>query len=67
MSSISPNFAICLSFFPNFGQGAFPKIAGKSPVSVFVPCHQPSGVELTHLDIVEKCQMISIKVPTSAK
>ena len=30
MSLISPNFDV-KSFFPNFGQGPFPKIAGKSP------------------------------------
>ena len=27
----SPNFAVKSVFFPNFGQGPFPKIAGKSP------------------------------------
>ena len=31
MTLISPNFAVSRSFFPNFGQGPFPKIAGKSP------------------------------------
>ena len=28
---ISPNFMLSGSFFPNFGQGPFPQIAGKSP------------------------------------
>ena len=32
MSLISPNFDVKLIFFfPNFGQGPFPKIAGKGP------------------------------------
>ena len=31
MLLISPNFDVKLTFFPNFGQGPFPKIAGKSP------------------------------------
>ena len=31
MSLISPNFAVKLIFFPNFGQGPFLEIAGKSP------------------------------------
>ena len=31
MSLISPNFAVKSIIFPNFGQGSFPKIAGKSP------------------------------------
>ena len=32
MSLISPNFDVKLIIFPNFGQGPFPKIAGKGPV-----------------------------------
>ena len=32
MSLISPNFDVKSIIFPNFGQGPFPKIAGKSPV-----------------------------------
>ena len=32
MSLISPNFDVKLIFFPNFGQGPFPKIVGKGPV-----------------------------------
>ena len=32
MSLISPNFDVKWIIFPNFGQGVFPKIAGKSPV-----------------------------------
>ena len=33
MSLIFPNFDVkSIIFFPNFGQGPFPKIAGKSPV-----------------------------------
>ena len=31
MSLISPNFDVKSITFPNFGQGPFPKIAGKSP------------------------------------
>ena len=31
MSLISPNFAVKLIIFPNFGQGPYLKIAGKSP------------------------------------
>ena len=31
MSLISPNFAVVDHFFPNFGQGPFPEITGKSP------------------------------------
>ena len=31
MSLISLNFAVKSIIFPNFGQGPFPKIAGKSP------------------------------------
>ena len=31
---ISPNFDVMSIIFPNFGQGPFPKIAGKSPVLV---------------------------------
>ena len=31
MSLISSNFDANLIIFPNFGQGPFPKIAGKSP------------------------------------
>ena len=31
MSLISPNFDVKSIIFPNFGQGPFPKIAGKSP------------------------------------
>ena len=34
MSLISPNFAVKLIIFPNFGQGPFPKIAGKGPVLI---------------------------------
>ena len=34
MSIISPNFDVKSIFFPNFGQGPFPKIAGKGPVRV---------------------------------
>ena len=33
MSLISPNFDAKSIFFPNFGQGPFPKIAGKIPES----------------------------------
>ena len=33
MSLFSPNFAVkSIIFFPNFGQGPYPIIAGKSPV-----------------------------------
>ena len=32
MSLLSPNFDVKSVIFPNFGQGPFPKIAGKSPV-----------------------------------
>ena len=28
---VSPNFDVKWIIFPNFGQGPFPKIAGKSP------------------------------------
>ena len=31
MSLISPNSDVKSIFFPNFGQGPFPKIAGKGP------------------------------------
>ena len=31
---MSPNFDVKSIIFPNFGQGPFPKIAGKSPVVV---------------------------------
>ena len=31
MALISPNFDVKSIFFPNFGQGPFPKIAGKGP------------------------------------
>ena len=31
MSLISPNLMLSRSFFPNFGQGPFPKLAGKGP------------------------------------
>ena len=31
MSLIFPNFDVKLIIFPNFGQGPFPKIAGKGP------------------------------------
>ena len=31
-SLFSPNFDVKSIIFPNFGQGPFPKIAGKSPV-----------------------------------
>ena len=34
MSLISPNLLLSRSFFPNFDQGHFPKIAGKSPVLI---------------------------------
>ena len=33
MFLVSLNFDKSQLFFPNFGQGPFPKIAGKSPVS----------------------------------
>ena len=33
MSLISPNFAVKSIFFPNYGQGPFPKIAGKALIS----------------------------------
>ena len=33
MSLISLNFDVKSIIFPNFGQGPFPKIAGKSPVA----------------------------------
>ena len=43
MSLISPNFAVKSIIYPNFGQGPFPRIAGKSPDMVAVPltdlCH----------------------------
>ena len=42
MSLICPNFVVKLITFPNFGQGHFPKIAGKSP-DVCV-CYDGSGV-----------------------
>ena len=32
MLVFSPNFDVKSIFFPNFGQGPFPKIAGKGPV-----------------------------------
>ena len=34
MPLISPNFDDKLIIFPNFGQGPFPKIAGKSPANM---------------------------------
>ena len=36
MSLISPNFDVKSIIFPNFGQGPFPKIAGKGPGFVLV-------------------------------
>ena len=38
MLLISPNFIVTVSrsFFPNFGQGPFPKITGKSPESLLL-------------------------------
>ena len=34
MSLISPNLNVKLIIFPNFGQGSFPKIVGKSPANI---------------------------------
>ena len=43
MLLISPNFAVKSIIYPNFGQGPFTKIAGKSPDMVAMPltdlCH----------------------------
>ena len=36
MSSISPTLMLSRSFFPNFGQGPFPKIAGKKSCSMIL-------------------------------
>ena len=41
MPLISPNFDVKSIIFPNFGQGPFPKIAGKSPV---LDTHRPVSV-----------------------
>ena len=40
MSFISPNFDVKSISFPNFGQGHFPKIAGKSPALGFHPSYK---------------------------
>ena len=44
MSLISPNFDVKLIIFPNFGQGPFPKIAGKVP-ALILPLYRANSVD----------------------
>ena len=48
MLLFSPNFAVKSIIFPNFGQGPFPKIAGKSLVSINVLCSQCYIIKRPH-------------------
>ena len=40
------------SFFPNFGQGPFPKIAGKGPDLSFVRRYTKFGLKIFEIDFV---------------
>ena len=48
MSLISPNFAVKTIIFSQFGQGHFPKIAGKSPVLI-TSAKYVVGTQMNHL------------------
>ena len=44
MLIFSSNFDVKSIFFPNFGQGPFPKIAGKGPVGKFIRMIRVKGL-----------------------
>ena len=54
MSLISPNLMLRRSFFPIFGQGPFPKIAGKSPGL----CNQLGARSGEHSGSVVECMTL---------
>ena len=51
MSLVSPNFGVKPIFFPNFGQGLFPKIAGKSPALFRLVAHSFNDDKESNADL----------------
>ena len=69
MSLISLNFDLSRSFFPNFGQGPFPKIAGKSPDllrQVLLYCYLVNLLACLHANGCDKV-MFSVEIATTTK